>query len=78
MELNKYISESRGNGLKLAEKLGVSLSFVSQMAHSKTSISPARAVLIEQITGGRVGRKDIFPNDWHLIWPELKDGNGIA
>ncbi|EPI3744643.1 transcriptional regulator, partial [Neisseria gonorrhoeae] len=26
---------------------------------------------IEKLTGGAVNRKDLRPDDWHLIWPEL-------
>jgi DNA-binding transcriptional regulator YdaS (Cro superfamily) len=27
--------------------------------------------LIEQATAGQVSRKDLRPDDWHKIWPEL-------
>ena len=57
----------------LAKQLGVSKSFMSQMASGKASISAARAVEIERATDGAVTRKELRPNDWHLIWPELKD-----
>ncbi len=30
-------------------------------------------VAIEQVTGGDVSRRDMRPDDWHLIWPELAD-----
>ncbi|EMU3955707.1 helix-turn-helix domain-containing protein [Neisseria gonorrhoeae] len=30
-----------------------------------------RCVQIEKLTGGAVNRKDLRPDDWHLIWPEL-------
>lgn len=28
-------------------------------------------VAIERATAGAVTRRDLRPNDWHLIWPEL-------
>ncbi len=28
---------------------------------------------IEQVTGGAVSRRDMRPDDWHLIWPELAE-----
>jgi DNA-binding transcriptional regulator YdaS (Cro superfamily) len=35
-------------------------------------------VAIEQVTNGAVTRKDLRPDDWHLIWPELVDVNERA
>ena len=29
------------------------------------------APLIEKVTGGRIDRVTMFPDDWHRIWPEL-------
>ena len=31
------------------------------------------AVAIEAATDKQVTRKDLCPNGWHLIWPELAD-----
>ena len=31
------------------------------------------AARVERATDGAVTRKELRPNDWHLIWPELKD-----
>ena len=31
------------------------------------------AARVEHVTNGAVTRKELRPNDWHLIWPELKD-----
>jgi DNA-binding transcriptional regulator YdaS (Cro superfamily) len=72
MDLKTYISDSpRGTATKLAEKLDVSTSYLSQMASGDAPISPQRAVEIENETEGKVTRKDLFPNNWHLVWPEL-------
>lgn len=41
-------------------------------AISKGSLpSPALCVLVETHSGMNVTRKDLRPDDWHLIWPEL-------
>ncbi|TKI02412.1 transcriptional regulator [Martelella alba] len=73
MELKKYIdSLGRGEAKKLATVLGVSSSFLSQMASGRCAISPARCVEIENATNGVVGRKDLRPEDWAKIWPELE------
>ena len=72
MNLKTYLSTlERGGASRLADALGVSISFLSQMASGSAAISPARCVAIEQATIGSVSRKDLRPDDWHLIWPEL-------
>jgi DNA-binding transcriptional regulator YdaS (Cro superfamily) len=72
MDIKTYISSARGNSVLLSKNLGVSMSFLSQMASGAATISIPRCVAIEQATNGKVTRKDLRPDDWHLIWPELK------
>jgi len=71
MTLSEYITGKRGNGMCLAEALGVSSSYVSQMASGYRTISPERCLAIERATGGRVTRADLRPHDAHLIWPDV-------
>jgi DNA-binding transcriptional regulator YdaS (Cro superfamily) len=71
MTLSEYIKARRGNATKIALALGISLSYLSQMAAGTVSISPERCVRIWQITDGAVTRRDLRPADWWLIWPEL-------
>ncbi|WP_059516593.1 MULTISPECIES: transcriptional regulator [Burkholderia] len=72
MDLKKFIRTSeRGTATKLAGALGVSVSYLSQMAAGHCPISEKRCVLIECVTKGVVSRRDLRPDDWHLIWPEL-------
>jgi DNA-binding transcriptional regulator YdaS (Cro superfamily) len=73
MTLSEYIKAQRGNGKALADKLGISLSSLSQIAHDSKGTSPARCVAIESFTGGAVTRKELRP-DWREIWPELECG----
>lgn len=73
MNLKTYIEKERGRATVIASALGWSLSYLSQMASGKSSISPEKAVLLEQITEGVVSRKDSRPDDWQKIWPELVD-----
>lgn len=70
MQLKDYLSQQRGNAKWLAEKLGISMSFLSQMASNASSISPKRAIEIEKFTGGMVTRADCLPGEWVHIWPE--------
>ncbi|WP_063657393.1 transcriptional regulator [Candidatus Arsenophonus triatominarum] len=72
MKLKEYLSTlKRGEVRLLAEKINVSQSFLSQMASGLCAISPKRCVEIELATCGKVSRKDLRPDDWHKIWPEL-------
>lgn len=79
MNLRTYLDDSpRGTATKLAASLGISVSYLSQMADRKAPISPQRAVEIERDTGGSVSRKDLFPDDWHRIWPELQGAAAVV
>lgn len=79
MNLKTYFSTlERGGATLLAEKLGVSISFLSQMASGAAAISPARCVAIERSTAGAVTRQELRPDDWHLIWPELAEKVGAG
>lgn len=72
LKLNKYLaSQPRGAHARLAEYLGVSYPQLSSMVSGRLSISPAKCVLIERHTGGKVSRKDLRA-DWAEIWPEIK------
>lgn len=79
MNLKTYLSElERGGASRLAEALGVSISYLSQMAAGTAAISPARCVAIEQATAGAVTRRDLRPDDWAQIWPEMAHSNQAA
>lgn len=71
MKLSDYIRAERGNGVALAGALSVSPSYLSQLAAPDATVSPARCVEIEKATQGAVTRRDLRPDDWMAIWPEL-------
>ena len=62
-----------GGGTALANKLGVSPSMVTNWAKNRRPVPIKRCVQIELLTGGAVTRKDLRPDDWHEIWPELEN-----
>ena len=71
MTLKEFIKSLRvGDAKKFAARLGVSPSYLSQMASGRTAISPTRALMIESATEGQVSRAELRPHDWELIWPE--------
>lgn len=71
MQLKDYLSQQRGNAKWLSNKMGISMSYLSQMAVSTSAISPERAIEIERYTNGMVTRADCIPDKWMRIWPEF-------
>lgn len=70
MNLGTYL-ETIETAKSFAEKLGKT---PVQISHWKTGFRPVpieHCAEIERVTCGKVTRKDLRPNDWHLIWPEL-------
>lgn len=71
MNLDKYLTDK--SATDLAREIGVHPVLISQW---RTGIRPTpieRCVPIEKATGGLVTRKDLRPDDWAQIWPELID-----
>lgn len=62
MTLKEFIKSLRvGDAKKFAARLGVSPSYLSQMASGRTAISPTRALMIESATEGQVSRAELRP-----------------
>ena len=66
--------EAVGGVSRLAGLVGVSPSAPS-MWRARGSVPPQHCAEIERVTSGLVKRQDLRPNDWHRIWPELKEPN---
>ena len=65
-----------GGVSKLADAIGVGQSAISNLVSRNGKPSPENCVAIEQATKKAVTRKDLRPDDWHLIWPELRSSAG--
>ncbi|WP_332888354.1 transcriptional regulator [Candidimonas nitroreducens] len=61
-----------GGMTKLAQKLGLPVQVVSSWAAGARPVPIIRCVEIEELTGGEVTRKQLRPDDWWQIWPELR------
>lgn len=59
------------NAVGLARLLGVTKGAVAQWKLSGRKVPVMHCVAIESMTTGAVTRKDLRPDDWQLIWPEL-------
>lgn len=73
MNLNDYLLNSAESAASLATKLCISPVLISQWKTRSRPVPLERCTAIEQATNGSVTRKDLRPDDWHLIWPELAD-----
>lgn len=60
---------SAGGLTKLAAAIGQSSQTVSNWRDRGVPVVHCAA--IEQATNGAVTRRDLRPDDWHRIWPEL-------
>lgn len=69
-----------GTQAKLAAALGESQQTISNWAKNGIPESKRVAVApkLERITGGRVTRQVVCPDEWREIWPELADQPAAA
>ena len=67
-----------GGAGKLAAAIGVGQSAISNWRSRSTTPDAVYCVAIERATNGQVSRRDLRPDDWHLIWPELAQGQAHA
>jgi len=54
-----------------AIKCGTSIGYMRKAITKNTKLGPILSVKIEQNSNGVVTRKDLHPDDWGQIWPEL-------
>lgn len=57
--------------MRLSQAIGVPASLISGWSSGTRPIPAERCPVIEAATRGAVTRRDLRPDDWHLIWPEL-------
>ena len=70
--LTRAIESSGGVGL-LAQSIGVTQTVISNWRARGGSVPAIHCAAIERATNGAVTRKDLRPDDWGRIWPELVD-----
>jgi len=75
MNLLDYLSQKRGRQASLAKTIGAHAPDVSRWADGSRPVPTDKCTPIEQATNGQVTRKDLRPNDWESIWPELAEGH---
>jgi DNA-binding transcriptional regulator YdaS (Cro superfamily) len=59
-----------GSAARLAKAVGVSAN-APHMWRVRGRVPSTHCAAIEKATGGQVTRRDLRPDDWAHIWPEL-------
>lgn len=77
MNLTIYLEKS-GRANTLAKAIEVSPVMISLWKTGSRPIPIERCPDIERATKGEVTRRDLRPDDWHRIWPELVDAEHPA
>ncbi|MDY0190685.1 MAG: YdaS family helix-turn-helix protein [Desulfuromonas sp.] len=58
-------------GDKEVSETKTSAGYLRQIGYGNKKASAELASRIEMITGGKISRKQLRPDDWFVIWPEL-------
>lgn len=67
----KLACDTTGSQASLAKAIDVAPAMVHQWLCGARPVPVQRCIAIERATSGAVTRRDLRPDDWHLIWPEL-------
>lgn len=81
MNLSTYLGNGgHGAQMRLAKSIGAYPSDISSWLSGRRKPSVPRCLAIERATAGAVTRRDLRPDDWQLIWPELAqpEAAGVA
>ena len=73
MELAMYLRQPGATQSSLASAVGVSSAVVWQWINNRRPVPIEHCAAIERATSGAVTRRDLRPDDWARIWPELAD-----
>lgn len=76
MTIASKLNKSGISSADLARKIGVSAAEIYQWKKGIRPIPVERCAAIERATNGAVTRRDLRPDDWHRIWPELAEKEG--
>lgn len=73
MNLSEYLSQERGRQAALAREICAHAPDISRWADGTRPVPIHFCSKIEAATGGAVTRRELRPDDWMTIWPELAD-----
>lgn len=77
------VADIAGGQAELARQLGVRMrgrpfngGTIGHWVSGRRPIPPAHARVMLDLAGGQVPLREMRPDDWHLIWPELVGAEG--
>ncbi len=74
MDLNQYLNRDGSiSAAALGRCVGVSPALVYQWRTGRRPVPVEHCADIERVTIGEVSRRDLRPDDWQRIWPELAE-----
>lgn len=71
MTIDSILATQGISSSRLARQIGVSPAVVYQWRKGVRPVPLERCAAIERATNGAVSRRDLRPDDWAEIWPEL-------
>lgn len=74
MDLKTYCEQERGRQATLAAAIKVPPVSISNWAGRKRPVPLPHVLPIERATQGRVTRRELRPEDWHVYWPAENGG----
>ncbi|MBB5610396.1 MULTISPECIES: YdaS family helix-turn-helix protein [unclassified Janthinobacterium] len=75
MDLKNYLIATGVKKADFARAINISAALLHQWIEQIRPVAIRHCPAIEKQTGGQVARKDLRPDDWHKIWPELAEGD---
>lgn len=73
MDLKTYLEKERGRMAQLCRAIGAHPPDMSRWASGERAIPVHFGAPIEKATGGLVSRREMFPENWSVMWPELAE-----
>jgi len=78
MKLTEWARAERGRQIALAADRQVQPPVVAAWLSGRRPVPLEHCAAIERFTDGAVTRRDLRPDDWHLIWPELASADQVT
>lgn len=75
MDIDTFLKLKTMTARRFAAETGMDQTFVHMIRRKIKPLPLKYAASVERVTGGLVTRKELFPDNWHLIWPELLNSN---
>lgn len=73
-----FFALSKSERQLFAGQVGTSVGHLNNFSYGYTSLSPVTCAAIEKQTGGEITRKDLRPEDFWKIWPDLERDSQVV